>query len=1109
MGPSPITADLAASILRRPRGVVVLHGRARSGKTAAALEIYEQCAAGRDGPTCLLLAPDVLAVASLRARLLERSGCDAAVAPRVMTFDDLAGRILLAADLPHRPLSPVSRRAVLAGILAELAAAGELPTLANLLDAPGLVITVDRAIAELKHAGARSDDPALAGRGHAWHAEMLAVYRQYQSYLTQHQLYDDLDRYALARDHLAKMDGEFLAPLRAVVADGFTEFGHGQLEILQLLSQRAEHLVITLMLAGDGREELWRWSARQLKRLHRTFGDALCEMPAEPPQADESAPAAHPWPAALADRLLDGRAESLPWPDGLAFVSASGIDSECRAIARWVKAHLAAGARAEDLAIVARDISPYRGALAEVLAEAGLPAPAAPRPLLHTPIARLLMSLIRAADGLGYADILTVLSSSYFRPATLGVFSADTALAAQLLVRLGNVLEGREQYARAAAWLADRIARLGEPAGDEDEFASPMDKQLARLGPEGIAQAGNLLEALFTRLDPIAAGGTLAELATATRRLIAELDLPGRAGDDQTLAADLRALSAIDTVLAELAGLPGLERRLAPRQYADLLTAALGQASCPSEQPTGAVLAASVTQLRSMCVKHLWLAGLNEGVFPAPTAQQRLFNESDRQSLHRRGLSLDFQDDLAARELLLFYLAVSGTQESLTVSWLCDDGDGRALAPSFLAAELARPLGGLAGKVTTLPPAQFAPPPSLITGRGECFNLAFSTLAGRQGPADEAALAALGQAATLWPGELESMAWPLWAAHRRWKRGDSDAYDGVLDDPALLEELARRCGPTAIFSVSQLNTYLTCPWRYFAQRLLRLNELPEPEEALLPRQRGILVHSVLRRVMERLAGTPAADRRQWAGPQAREAVEAVLAQESVAGRAAGAAARAMRQIELDQIRAIILAYLCRQSTLALPQSEVRYGELAFGMGAAPGTDPASAPKPFALEVGGRQVLLRGKIDRVDVLTSPEGVQRCFVVDYKTGELPKPTEDVQLPVYIAAASQLTGLPAAGGAFHGLRAAHLQERYLADFTMSRGKLTANGTFDIQLRAGLDLVAEAVTGMAAGDFDIFEECRCPQPSCPYRRICGHSESRALYKAPVVQEQPEVEHG
>ena len=42
----------------------------------------------------------------------------------------------------------------------------------------------------------------------------------------------------------------------------------------------------------------------------------------------------------------------------------------------------------------------------------------------------------------------------------------------------------------------------------------------------------------------------------------------------------------------------------------------------------------------------------------------------------------------------------------------------------------------------------------------------------------------------------------LWARRRRWSGPGCDAYDGRLDDPALLEDLARRYPGRTVFSAS-------------------------------------------------------------------------------------------------------------------------------------------------------------------------------------------------------------------------------------------------------------------------------------------------------------------
>src|SRR5262249_38734395 len=48
-------------------------------------------------------------------------------------------------------------------------------------------------------------------------------------------------------------------------------------------------------------------------------------------------------------------------------------------------------------------------------------------------------------------------------------------------------------------------------------------------------------------------------------------------------------------------------------------------------------------------------------------------------------------------------------------------------------------------------------------------------------------------------------------------------------------------------SVSALETYLACPFRFFAQHVLRLEEEPDDEEVMDPRHQGQFVHEVFER----------------------------------------------------------------------------------------------------------------------------------------------------------------------------------------------------------------------------------------------------------------------
>ena len=56
------------------------------------------------------------------------------------------------------------------------------------------------------------------------------------------------------------------------------------------------------------------------------------------------------------------------------------------------------------------------------------------------------------------------------------------------------------------------------------------------------------------------------------------------------------------------------------------------------------------------------------------------------------------------------------------------------------------------------------------------------------------------------------------------------------------------------WSVSALETYLGCPFKFFAQHVLRLEEEPDDEEVMDPRTQGQFVHEVFEALLQALAG---------------------------------------------------------------------------------------------------------------------------------------------------------------------------------------------------------------------------------------------------------------
>jgi RecB family exonuclease len=193
-------------------------------------------------------------------------------------------------------------------------------------------------------------------------------------------------------------------------------------------------------------------------------------------------------------------------------------------------------------------------------------------------------------------------------------------------------------------------------------------------------------------------------------------------------------------------------------------------------------------------------------------------------------------------------------------------------------------------------------------------------------------------------------------------------------------------GPVAarVYSVTSVDRYRQCPFKYFAADVLGLEEEPDDRPGLTVQERGQFVHEVFRDFFER-----------WE-------------------RAGGGAIDATC---LDAARALF-AIVVDAHLQTLPESEralertrlmgsiagAGLGERTFRFEAARTAAIVERllefPLDGAYELGDRTVRLRGTADRIDLLA--DGTLR--LLDYKTGKASSARDALQIPVYALCAEQ---------------------------------------------------------------------------------------------------------
>jgi RecB family exonuclease len=188
-------------------------------------------------------------------------------------------------------------------------------------------------------------------------------------------------------------------------------------------------------------------------------------------------------------------------------------------------------------------------------------------------------------------------------------------------------------------------------------------------------------------------------------------------------------------------------------------------------------------------------------------------------------------------------------------------------------------------------------------------------------------------------------------------------------------------------SLSALERYQDCPFKFFSADVLRLQEAAEDESVLTPRARGRFIHEVFQQFFaawdEGGVGTITVDTLDAARDLFARVAEPLLARLSEADAALERTRLFGSAISLGIVDIVLGLEAARPAAVRERWLEYRL-EGAFTLGAG----------------DGRRVALRGVADRIDLLDG----QRLRVIDYKSGSAPNPRRALQVPVYALCAQE---------------------------------------------------------------------------------------------------------
>ena len=531
--------------------------------------------------------------------------------------------------------------------------------------------------------------------------------------------------------------------------------------------------------------------------------------------------------------------------------------------------------------------------------------------------------------------------------------------------------------------------------------------------------------------------------------------------------------------------------------------AALRTRFAPRAEPGRGVIVTSFEQTIGYEFDHLFLIGLNDGVFPEIFSPS-LFNLKE----HQPG-----EDEKLIEQRYLFYQTLCTFRKEAYIIWHTGSDDKKS---EIMRSQFAEALEEIVSFSEIPPDSQDAK----IFSANEFFRYSGRTKDISEGAAQFAKEKGLDKDSI--DTFTEQIPHSI-AIEKKRSESASTKYSGVLPFNELTEAekedlLAYR---NRVYSISQLETYAACPFKFFAKYILQLEagRQSEAEEGLSSSEKGTILHDTLYQILSALR-----ERNQDIRSISDEDFNLIrneiallqnkedrfgknhpfwrLDKESVFEPPTPGIGMLQKFIEAERkFSAFITKPSFFEATFGIPASEEKRDKMLY--------------REDHVEIDGMK--FRGKIDRID-MDEASGI--FTVTDYKSGKNAttkdiKEGKSLQLPLYLRIAEDLLRahlgddtMRGVAGIYHTLLGKESKQHLalgLHEFAgqafeghKSGGKSKLRSEFDTAdelretIEATIRFAKNYVEGITLGRFPLVKEENIAVCTyCEYKQVCRVGEA------------------
>ena len=926
----------------------ILRGPCGAGKSR---EVYKSVVNDlRDGKKVCLIVPEQMALYSERT-ISELSGDVSELELEVLSFRRLADRVFREyGGLSYDAADKAGKALIMWRVLFDLS-----PYLEQFSLKDGDVSVVDLVIETIDSFRQYSITPAMLDKAaekvresdkilYAKLRELSLIYSGYTGY-TKYEfddVADELTKLAEVLKTNAFFDGY------SVYFDGFDGFVPQQYAVIREIMRQSELVSVSLSCVAEDKTGLFDTTQKTLVMLKKLAGDldikaeeTVFEEQIEIRSDDVRFLSSNFWkhvssPASTDRDIKDVR-----------MIECSNEFEECEFVSNDILRRVREeNCRFRDFTVIARDAGQYEGLIDSYFSNAGIPFFMSKREDVTTkPVFKMILSALAIKkNNWDYPDVI-----SYVKSGLSSLTHEECDLIENYAV-VWNI--------RGKGWTGEHEWNMN-PDGLFSKITDAGRNKIDRLN----AIRKKIVDPLFKFFDSFEKG-TVREMTMAlfdfltengVREKIAEkASYYGGRNENELRNETLLLWDTLVSGLDKAVRFCG-DMTVGYDDYNSMLKLLLSKTDFGSiPASVDEVLIGSASSLRSGRNRHVYLIGVNEGVFPKAVAENKVF--SDRELNDLLSFDLYINPDTAERssdELFYFYKCISSASDTLTLSYPVSGLTGESKKRSFAAERVNSVFGGRILKEYS----SFSPE-SRVQSRTAALKL-YSLEKGT--PFGDAIYDVLSEDGKF-KNAIEAFSTPLDASGDRIE---------IKTAQKLYKDKIKA-------SQSRIERFVKCRFAYHANYILGLNAGKKAE--FRANDKGTFVHFLLEKFLYRVTSGG----KEKIGKVSREEIEKItdeLTDEYVCklDEVSSFGTEKLKRL-LRRLRKLIILLL-NNIVAEFGQSlfTPAYFELVIS------DSDKGRVRPYEIELeNGRKISVNGVVDRVD--TMKDGEKLYFrVVDYKTNK----------------------------------------------------------------------------------------------------------------------------